>query len=95
MKPIDNFELNEILSKIKNIVESKFAKVKYTHVYCKFNKRSDVIATAASHFEKDEIEAVFDRNWDSRLKQLITTSEEWIIENSKLWKWVMELLDLD
>ena len=62
-KPIDNFELNEILSKIRNIVESKFAKVKYTHVYCKFNKRSDVIATAASHSEEDGMEAVFDRNW--------------------------------
>ena len=32
-KPIDNFELNEILSEIRNIVESKFAKVEYTHVY--------------------------------------------------------------
>ena len=94
-KPIDNFELNEILSKIRNIAESKFAKVEYTHMYCEFNKRSDVIATAASHFEEDGIEAVFDRNWDPRSKQLATTSEEWIIENSKLWKWVMEPLDLD
>ena len=41
------------------------------------------------------MEAVFDRNWDPRSKQLATTSEEWIIENSKLWKWVMEPLDLD
>ena len=41
------------------------------------------------------MEAVFDRNWDPRSKQLATTSEEWIIENSKLWKWVMKLLDLD
>ena len=64
-------------------------------MYHEFNKRSDAIATAASHFEEDGMEAVFDRNWDSRLKQLTTTSEEWIIENSKLWKWVMELLDLD
>ena len=95
MKPINNFELNEILSEIRNIVESKFAKVEYTHVYCKFNKRSDAITMAASHFEEDGMEAVFDRNWDLRLKQLATTSEEWIIENSKLWKWVMELLDLD
>ena len=86
MKPIDNFELNEILSEIKNIAESKFAKVEYTHVYCEFNKRLDVIAMAASHFEEDGMEAMFDRNWDSRLKQLATTSEEWIIENSKLWK---------
>ena len=76
MKPIDNFELNEILSKIRNIAESKFAKVKYTHVYHEFNKRSDVIATAASHFEEDGMEAVFDRNWDPRLKQLATISEE-------------------
>ena len=95
IKSINNFELNEILSKIKNIVESKFAKVEYTHVYHKFNKRSDVIATAASHFEEDGMEAVFDRNWDSKSKQLAITSEEWIIENSKLWKWVMKLLDLD
>ena len=94
-KPIDNFELNEILSEIKNIAESKFAKVEYTHMYCEFNKKSDVIATAASHFEEDEMKAVFDRNWDSRSKQLTTTSEEWIIENFKLWKWVMEPLDLD
>ena len=84
MKPIDNFELNEILSEIRNIAESKFAKVEYTHVYCEFNKRSNVIATAASHSKEDGMEAVFDRNWDSRLKQLTTTSEEWIIENSKL-----------
>ena len=95
MKSIDNFELNEILSKIRNIAESKFAKVEYTHVYCEFNKRSDVIATAASHFEEDGMEAVFDRNWDPRSKQLATISKEWIIENSKLWKWVMKLLDLD
>ena len=61
-KPIDNFELNEILSEIRNIVESKFAKVEYTHVYHEFNKRSDVIATAASHSEEDGMEAVFDRN---------------------------------
>ena len=94
-KPIDNFEFNEILSEIRNIAESKFAKVKYTHVYHEFNKRSDAIATATSHFEKDGMEAVFDRNWDPRSKQLATTSEEWIIENSKLWKWVMEPLDLD
>ena len=94
-KPIDNFELNEILSEIRNIAESKFAKVEYTHVYHKFNKRSDAIATAASHSEEDGMEAVFDRNWDPRSKQLATTSEEWIIENSKLWKWVMEPLDLD
>ena len=94
-KLIDNFELNEILSEIRNIAESKFAKVEYTHVYRKFNKRSDVIAMAASHSEEDGMEAVFDRNWDPRSKQLATTSEEWIIENSKLWKWVMELLDLD
>ena len=84
-KLIDNFELNEILSEIRNIAESKFAKVKYTHVYYKFNKRSDVIAMAASHFEEDGMEAVFDRNWDPKSKQLTTTSEEWIIENSKLW----------
>ena len=83
-KPIDNFELNEILSKIRNIVESKFAKVEYTHVYCEFNKRSDAIATAASHSEEEGMEAVFDQNWDPRSKQLATTSEEWIIENSKL-----------
>ena len=95
MKPINNFELNEILSEIKNIAESKFAKVKYTHVYYEFNKRSDAIATAASHFEEDGMKVVFNRNWDSRSKQLATTSEEWIIENSKLWKWVMKLLDLD
>ena len=75
-KLIDNFELNEILSEIRNIVESKFAKVEYTHVYCEFNKRSDVIAMAASHFEEDGMEAVFDRNWDPRLKQLATISEE-------------------
>ena len=61
-KSIDNFELNEILFEIRNIAESKFAKVKYIHVYCEFNKRSDVIATAASHFEEDGMEAVFDRN---------------------------------
>ena len=61
-KPIDNFEFNEILSEIRNIVESKFAKVKYTHVYCEFNKRSDVITTAASHSEEDGMEAVFNRN---------------------------------
>ena len=95
MKPIDNFELNEILSEIRNIAESKFAKVEYTHVYREFNKRSDAIATAASHSKEDGMEAVFDRNWDPRSKQLATTSEEWIIENSKLWKWVMEPLDLD
>ena len=83
MKPIDNFKLNEILSKIKNIVESKFAKVEYIHVYC---ARSDVIAIATSHSEKDRMEAVFNRNWDLKLKQLTTTSEKWIIENSKLWK---------
>ena len=94
-KLIDNFKLNEILSEIRNIAKSKFAKVEYTHVYREFNKRSDVIATAASHSEEDGMEAVFDRNWDPRSKQLATTSEEWIIENSKLWKWVMELLDLD
>ena len=86
MKPINNFELNEILSEIRDIAESKFAKVKYTHVYCEFNKRSDAIATAASHSEEDGMEAVFDRNWDLRTKQLTTISEEWIIENSKLWK---------
>ena len=94
-KPIDNFELNEILSEIRNIAKSKFAKMEYTHVYYEFNKRSDVIATTANHFEEDGMEAVFDRNWDPRSKQLATTSEEWIIENSKLWKWVMKLLDLD
>ena len=60
-----------------------------------FNKRSDAIVMAASHSEEDGMEAVFDRNWDPRSKQLATTSEEWIIENSKLWKWVMEMLDLD
>ena len=85
-KSIDNFELNEILSKIRNIAESKFTKVKYIHVYYKFNKKSNIIAMAASHFEEDGMEAVFDRNWDSRSKQLATTSEEWIIGNSKLWK---------
>ena len=94
-KPIDNFELNEILSEIRNIAESKFAKVKYTHMYCEFNKRSDAIAMAASHSEENGMEAVFDRNWDPRSKQLTTTSEEWIIENSKLWKWVIKPLDLD
>ena len=26
---------------------------------------------------------------------MATTSEEWIIENSKLWKWLMKPLDLD
>ena len=62
IKPINNFELNEILSKIKNIAKSKFAKVEYIHVYHKFNKRSNVIAMAASHSEEDEMEAVFDRN---------------------------------
>ena len=90
MKSIDNFKLNEILSEIKNIAKSKFAKVEYIHVYHEFNKRSDVIAMVASYFEEDRMEAVFDRNWDPRSKQLATTSEEWIIENSKLWKWVME-----
>ena len=29
-KPINNFELNEILSEIRNIAESKFAQVEYT-----------------------------------------------------------------
>ena len=58
-KPIDNFEFNEILSEIRNIAESKFAKVKYTPVYCEFNKRSDVIIIAASHSEEDEMEAFF------------------------------------
>ena len=53
-------------------------------MYCEFNKRSDAIATATSHFEEDGMEAVFDRNWDPRSKQLATTSEEWIIENFKL-----------
>ena len=94
-KPIDNFKLNEILSKIKNIAESKFAKVEYTHVYYEFNKRLDAIAITANHSEEDGMEAVFNRNWNPRLKQLATTSEEWIIENSKLWKWVMKPLDLD
>ena len=61
-KPINNFELNKILSEIRNIVESKFIKVEYTHVYYEFNKRSDVIATVASHSEEDGVEAVFDRN---------------------------------
>ena len=61
-KPINNFEFNEILFKIRNITKSKFTKVKYTHIYCKFNKRSNVIAMAASHFEEDGMEAVFDRN---------------------------------
>ena len=75
-KPIDNFELNEILFEIKNIAKSKFAKVEYTHMYHKFNKRSDAIATTTSHSEKNGIEAVFDRNWDPRLKQLTTTSKE-------------------
>ena len=32
MKSIDNFELNEILFEIRNIAESKFVKVEYTHV---------------------------------------------------------------
>ena len=54
-KSINNFELNEILSEIKNIVESKFAKVEYIHVYYEFNKRSDAIAIAASHFEEDSL----------------------------------------
>ena len=62
MKSINNFKLNKILSKIKNIAESKFTKVEYIHVYYEFNKRSDAIATAASHFEEDEMEAVFNRN---------------------------------
>ena len=83
-KSIDNFEFNEILSKIKNIVESKFVKMEYTHVYHEFNKRSDAIATAASHSKENGMEAVFDRNWDPRSKQLATASEEWIIKNSKL-----------
>ena len=68
MKPIDNFELNEILFEIKNIVESKFAKVKYTHVYCEFNKRSDVIATATSHSKEDGMEAVFDKKLGSKIE---------------------------
>ena len=84
MKSINNFKFNEILSKIKNIAKSKFAKVKYIHVYHEFNKRLDVIVIATSHFEENGIEAVFDRNWDLRMKQLATISEEWIIENSKL-----------
>ena len=29
---------------------------------CEFNKRLNVIATAASHFKEDGMEAVFDRN---------------------------------
>ena len=33
MKPINNFKLNEILSEIRDISESKFAKVEFTHVY--------------------------------------------------------------
>ena len=33
MKSIDNFKLNKILSEIRNIVESKFTKIKYIHVY--------------------------------------------------------------
>ena len=74
-KPI-NFKLNEILSEIKNIVESKFAKVEYIHMYCEFNKRSDVIAITTSHFEEDGMEVVFDRNWNPRSKQLATTSEK-------------------
>ena len=61
-KLINNFEFNEILSEIRNIIESKFAKVKYTHMYCEFNKRSDAITTTASHFEENGMEAVFDRN---------------------------------
>ena len=36
MKPIDNFEFNEILFEIRNIIESKFVKVEYTHVYHEF-----------------------------------------------------------
>ena len=62
IKPIDNFEFNEILFEIRNIVESKFTKVKYIHMYHKFNKRSDAIATATSHSKENRIEAVFDRN---------------------------------
>ena len=61
-KPIDNFELNEILSEIKDISKSKFVKVEFTHVYHEFNKRSDVIATAASHSEEDGMEVVFDKS---------------------------------
>ena len=61
-KPINNFELNEILSEIRNIAESKFAKVEYIHMYHEFNKRSNVITTAASHSEEDGMEAVFDKN---------------------------------
>ena len=45
-------------------------------MYQEFNKRSDAITTAASHFEENGMEAVFDRNWDLRSKQLTTTSEE-------------------
>ena len=84
IKSINNFKFNKILFKIKNITKSRFAKIEYIYMYWKFNKKLDVIVIATNHFKENEMEVVFDRNWNLRFKQLTTISEEWIIENFKL-----------
>ena len=92
--PISNYILNNLLSEIRGFI-TKFKEVKFTHVLREFNKRADAIATAASWSEEDGWSATVDPAWDPRVKHIETTSEEWIVLHSELWKWLSNPLSED
>ncbi len=90
---IDNVELDLLLREIRELFW-KFNHREITHVKRHLNKRADAIASAASWSREDGDLAVGDEKWDPRARHSRIESEEWIIENSKLWSWLNEPLNL-
>ena len=80
---ISNHELNLLLIEIRAIA-ARFENAKFIHIFCELNKCADAIATAASWSVMDGIAAVNDFEWNSHIKQVGKTEEEWIVDNSLL-----------
>ena len=58
-----NHKLNLLLIEIR-ATAARFEDAKFIHVFCKFNKHADAIATATSWSVMNGIAAVNDLKWD-------------------------------
>ena len=81
---ISNHKLNLLLIEIR-ATAARFEDVEFIHVFHELNKCADAIATAASWSIMDGMAAVNDLKWDSYIRQVGKTKEEWIVDNSLLW----------
>ena len=91
---ISNHKLNLLLIEIR-ATAARFEDVEFIYIFCELNKHTDAIATAASWSVMDGIAAVNDLKWDSHIKQVGKTEEEWIVDNFLLWTKLNNPLEQD